>query len=330
METITNIASTATSTVSNLIYGNQDAATKTNETTGKEPVSGQLGKGTADEPYDQGNSEDALKKSTGSTVEPTGSVQTPEDLIKAYKNEAGDSTTSTTGSAPTAVGITDKAGVTDQVWKPTDVDAVKPSVVDPAAAPETGVGAQDSSATGKDTLWRGVDAYKDTSATGSASAKPISGEATTDGPKGAVDAEPKNYSIGDLTSGKETAAKPVGETTTSANTTSQSDSKTGESATSPPDLSTTSPGDKPDFSADTHKPSPNSAGTWTHKVGNVLNKADGVAGLVGERAGHGGPATAIPEHQKSSSASPSGDDDEKTGKMDKLKDKLKTKLHIGH
>jgi len=56
METISNIASTATSTVSNLIYGNQDAATKTNETAGKEPVSGQTGKGTIDEPYDQGNS----------------------------------------------------------------------------------------------------------------------------------------------------------------------------------------------------------------------------------------------------------------------------------
>lgn len=56
METISNIASTATSTVSNLIYGTPDTATKTNETAGKEPVSGQTGKGTVDEPYDQGNS----------------------------------------------------------------------------------------------------------------------------------------------------------------------------------------------------------------------------------------------------------------------------------
>ena len=56
METISNLASTVTSTASNLIYGNQDTATKTNETAGKEPVSGQTGKGTVDEPYDQGNS----------------------------------------------------------------------------------------------------------------------------------------------------------------------------------------------------------------------------------------------------------------------------------
>lgn len=276
-------------------------------------------------------------------VEPTGSIQKPEDLIKAYNNEAGDATTSTTtGSSSTATGITDKAGVTDKVWKPTDVDAVNPSVTDPAVAPETGVGAVGSTgspATGKDTLWRGVDAYKDTSSTGPTSTgstltgseptRVTSGESTTGTPKGAIDPEPKNYSLGDLTSGKDTPPKPVGENTSSANTISDSASKPHDSATSPPDLSNTSPGDKPDYTADTHQPS-HSGGTWTHKVGAVLNKADGVAGLVGERSGHGGPASSNPERENhSSSISPSGDDDEKSGKMDKLKDKLKTKLHIG-
>jgi hypothetical protein len=53
METITNAASTVTSTVSSLIYG-QPA--KENETGGKEPVSGEQGKGTINEPFDQGNS----------------------------------------------------------------------------------------------------------------------------------------------------------------------------------------------------------------------------------------------------------------------------------
>ena len=285
-------------------------------------------------------------------VEPTGSIQGPDDLIKAYNKEAGDST-----SATTATGITDKAGVTDKVWKPTDVDAVAPSVTEPTVAPETGVGAQastDSSADGKDTLWRGVDAYKDPSTTSATTTGPTStgstitgsetthfasGEPTTGGPKGDIDAEPRNYSIGDLTSGKETPPKPVGDnTTTSANTASPSDSKTGESAISPPDLSTTSPGDKPDYSADTQQPSPKSGGMWIHRVGNVLNKADGIAGLIGERAGHGGPSTGVEEDKNdgkhddkhTSSISPSGgDDDEKSGKMDKLKDKLKNKLHIG-
>jgi hypothetical protein len=287
-------------------------------------------------------------------VEPTGSVQGPDDLIKAYNKEAGDST-----SATTATGITDKAGVTDKVWKPTDVDAVTPSVTDPTIAPETGVGAQastDSSASGKDTLWRGVDAYKDPSSTSATTTGPTStgstvtssepthfasGESTTGGPKGDIEAEPRHYSVGDLTTGKETLPKPAGgvDATTSANTTSPLDSKTGESAISPPDLSTTSPGDKPDYSADTQQPSPNSGGMWIHRVGKVLNKADGIAGLIGERAGHGGPATGVEadkhdgkhDGKQTSTISPSGgDDDEKSGKMDKLKDKLKNKLHIGH
>lgn len=52
METISNIASSATNTVSTLIYGDQ---TKNNETAGKEPISGEEGKGTATEPFDKGN-----------------------------------------------------------------------------------------------------------------------------------------------------------------------------------------------------------------------------------------------------------------------------------
>ena len=99
------------------------------------------------------------------------------------------------------------------------------------------------------------------------------------------------------------------------------------------DLSTTSPGSKPDYSADTHQPS-HSGGTWTHKIGDVLNKADGVAGLAGERTSHGGPRSeqlseTPARDNHSSSISPSGDDDEKSGKLSGLKDKLKNKLHIG-
>jgi hypothetical protein len=66
METITNLANTAVGTASKLIYGDQttktedktaDAVetTKNNETAGKEPVSGVEGKGTATQPFDQGN-----------------------------------------------------------------------------------------------------------------------------------------------------------------------------------------------------------------------------------------------------------------------------------
>lgn len=61
METITNLASTAATTASKLIYGDQPKTeeaveqTKDNETAGKEPISGEQGQGTVTQPYDQGN-----------------------------------------------------------------------------------------------------------------------------------------------------------------------------------------------------------------------------------------------------------------------------------
>jgi hypothetical protein len=50
METISNVAAAA----SKAIWGEQ-TATQQNETAGQEPISGQQGKGTANEPFDQGN-----------------------------------------------------------------------------------------------------------------------------------------------------------------------------------------------------------------------------------------------------------------------------------
>jgi hypothetical protein len=60
METITNLANTAATTASKLIYGEpkaEEAAdqTKNNETAGKEPISGEQGQGTVTQPFDQGN-----------------------------------------------------------------------------------------------------------------------------------------------------------------------------------------------------------------------------------------------------------------------------------
>jgi hypothetical protein len=57
METITNAATSVTTTVSNLIYGQPTKENEAahNETGGSEPLSGAQGKGTVDEPFDQGN-----------------------------------------------------------------------------------------------------------------------------------------------------------------------------------------------------------------------------------------------------------------------------------
>jgi hypothetical protein len=61
METISNAATAVTSTVSGLIYGQpKEGDTATNETAGKEPLSGTQGKGTVNDPFDQGNAENAV------------------------------------------------------------------------------------------------------------------------------------------------------------------------------------------------------------------------------------------------------------------------------
>jgi hypothetical protein len=205
METITNIASTAATTASKLIYGDTTAK---NETAGKEPLSGEQGKGTVAEPFDKGNegehsydasivrqadtpAEDATAAAASLSdakiepthnVEPTGSVKKPEDLLEAYDDASGPKTTTAkiepthtvepTGSvkkpedlleaydsAPGSKTTTEPqaTAVTDKLWKPTDVDAVKPSVVDPTAAPETGMGSQTGE---KSDLWRPTEVYQ--------------------------------------------------------------------------------------------------------------------------------------------------------------------------
>lgn len=65
METITNAATAVTSTVSGLIYGQpakegENNNASTNETGGKEPLSGAQGKGTVSEPFDKGNAGERL------------------------------------------------------------------------------------------------------------------------------------------------------------------------------------------------------------------------------------------------------------------------------
>lgn len=56
METITNVASNVVTTASKAIWGEQKpAAAMDNETAGQEPVNGVQGKGTPEEPFDQGN-----------------------------------------------------------------------------------------------------------------------------------------------------------------------------------------------------------------------------------------------------------------------------------
>lgn len=174
METISNIASTATNTVSSLIYGDQ---TKKNETAGTEPVSGKEGKGTVTEPYDQGNAPTpaADDKNTFLDYSKTGKegedattstsqkeflqlspeVDTSKSATQASTTTSKDETTSTglpiipltpdaatsgqTSTSKDAAETTGPAGITDKVWKDTPLDDISRSGAPGAgpAAPES-------------------------------------------------------------------------------------------------------------------------------------------------------------------------------------------------
>lgn len=173
METISNIASTATNTVSNLIYGDQ---TKNNETAGKEPVSGKEGKGTAAEPFDQGNAPIPLATDDKTTFLDYSKAKDGEDATtstsqKEFLQLSPDVDTTKSGTqAPTATAAKDETtasglpiipltadtassgpetststsknitestgptGTTDKVWKDTPLDDISRSGA-PGAGP---------------------------------------------------------------------------------------------------------------------------------------------------------------------------------------------------
>lgn len=131
METITNAASAITSTASNLIYGQppkENEPTTSNETGGKEPLSGEQGKGTVAEPFDQGNKDTPL--ATPLASDNTSTQQ--DDYLKLNPTAAPSAKTDTTTSSTT--GATDTAGAGDHAWKPTALDEVKPEGA-PGAGP---------------------------------------------------------------------------------------------------------------------------------------------------------------------------------------------------
>jgi hypothetical protein len=294
METITNLASTAATTASKLIYGDNTTATTTqNETAGKEPISGEQGKGTATEPFDKGNEEDATAATTSlsdakieptHTLEPTGAVREPKDLINAYDEAAGPSTTTATTSETTAPETT---AITDKLWKPTDIDAVKPSVVDPAAAPETGVGNTEGK---KGDLWRPTEVYQE------------SAPGVTDGTVSPMDTAATSSNLASTSSGNNNNNLDAYKLDSNTNKVS-SDKETAAIK-----------------KLDSHDP--------------ATGKEPSTTGLSENKSEHKDkPETkteAKTDLSKKVSPSPSGEDDDDKSKMSALKDKLKTKLHIGH
>ncbi|KAF2740198.1 hypothetical protein EJ04DRAFT_572492 [Polyplosphaeria fusca] len=123
METVSNVASTVTTTVKQAIWGDQTA--QGNEKSG-EPISGQQGKGTVNEPFDQGNAENPA---TTSTTEPTTSANpTPNSKLPETMSSIPPNTESVAaGGAPNPLQETDKTGVTGSMGESTKASDVVPS-----------------------------------------------------------------------------------------------------------------------------------------------------------------------------------------------------------
>ncbi|KAF2182054.1 hypothetical protein K469DRAFT_637513 [Zopfia rhizophila CBS 207.26] len=119
METISNAASTA----SKMIWGEQNP--QTNETAGQEPISGHQGKGTATEPFDQGNAENPTSTSSNAT-----STFTNPAMSSTSSNIPNNSTNSATGGQPRPEHETDKRDIVGNMsasTKASDNPGVAPS-----------------------------------------------------------------------------------------------------------------------------------------------------------------------------------------------------------
>ncbi|KAL5119675.1 hypothetical protein ACEQ8H_002521 [Pleosporales sp. CAS-2024a] len=318
METITNAASTVTSTVSNLLYG-QPA--KENETGGQEPLSGEQGKGTLNDPFDQGNSETPVSTTTGNT----GYKQ--DDFLKLDptlgKPAATDASTTATTATTGATGgsslpilpltpdtssasagqatSTSSTGVADKEWKPTELDAVKPS-----GAPGAGPAAPD---------------YKVATPhlPSPTSSKPTE-HAESEGTAKHVDAAAKTSGVETSHSDAVQAQPSVGgpiEEMLNKGTTSKSEHTVPESEAQDPHSKMSA---KTVRSTEAHK---TDVGTVESHPAETSSRPSPSASSSSK------PAEPASSSKPAEPASPSGNDEKSEKKMSALKDKLKNKLHIG-
>lgn len=117
METITNAVSNTISTANKAIFGEQNTATQNNETGGQEPVSGHQGKGTANEPFDQGNSDDPTVGSESAKATSEAHAHLPTSTTTSTQPESSSVVSATTieplNPTNTASGFSDSYKNTD-------------------------------------------------------------------------------------------------------------------------------------------------------------------------------------------------------------------------
>lgn len=358
METITNLASNAATTASKLIYGEQpktedQAKTATNETAGKEPLSGEQGKGTVSEPFDQGNAATPLdttaNKSTfldytdkissgtepvsgeqgkGTVTEPfdqgndakataTSAGSKDEDFLKLNPTLDGPASESKTASSgdPKIYSNDNNQSYTGMPIVPLNPDVASSG---PGATTST---ATDSTGT-TDKVWKETP-LDDISRSGAPGAGPSA-------PSHVTSASPDTASSG-ITSTTATSTDPAIKTSapdsvTAASTTynPSATSKTSDihEASASKDTKTTTE-NTPSTTESRDTPSWATTGVSSTTDASKPSTTTDNKGLASEKQSRKSESGKSPELAASTS------NEEKDSKMSHLKEKLKTKLHIG-
>jgi len=305
METITNAATAVTSTVSGLIYGQpakegENKTTSTNETGGKEPLSGAQGKGTVSEPFDKGNAETPGVDTASSTKQDDEFLKLNPTLGKPTTDTSSVANTSSTGESAIPViplnpdastsnthGASSATGVTDKVWKPTELDDVSR-----AGAPGAGPTAPDYKPATGDTSLSASDKPTESATTTSDSSTPKKDNAGVENPHS------------DSAKAQPTVGGPI-EELLNKGTSPKVEHTVDDSEANDPHSKMN---DKTVRATDAQKTG-DGATVQSHQAEKTTSHASESSKTV-------------------ESPSPSGEEKSEK-KMDKLKDKLKNKLHIG-
>jgi hypothetical protein len=344
METITNLASTATTAASKLIYGDQ---TQNNETAGKEPVSGEQGSGTAADPYDKGNAATPLATADKSDFLDSSNNETAgkEPVSGALGSGTASEPFDQGNDAKATENATEKTSDSDAFLKlnpvhqsPTETSTSGP-ILDSGSnndtsnvgmpitslTPDNAVLSNNptSSATGTtaitDKVWKETP-LDDISRSGAPGAGPTPPSHVTPATPGLA---------ADTTTSPDAAANTTTSSSDAAVKTSAPDSVTASSGLysgSEPQRSEADAGlNKTEAEKESEK---RDTPTWTD-TGVTSDSSKYEEDVVKQNAASSKEPKSVAENETGRKSSSADSHEEKGGKMSHLKEKMKNKLHIG-
>lgn len=302
METIVNIASTAATAASKIIYGEQPAVG--DEASGKEPLSGEQGEGTPTHPYDLGNlATPSTATEHKSTFLDYGNSKTAEGGPSSQENSSQAAQSSSTSN--------DSFLKLNPALDGPDVDATSQS----SGEPKIYTNRDDATYTGMPIV--PLNPNVATSGPGTTSSVPsFMGTSTIATKTGITDKPGKDTSLDDAPS----TAVTVPESSLPASNTSSSNPTKGTSIQESIQTAAAPPSSHQDGT-----PTWTDTGVPSQTNPSSASPAHAIQGVEVPDEKHGRKSTTV----ESTGVPTSPDSEEKGGKMSHLKEKLKDKLHIG-